>query len=376
LPKSPAAGTTAHGAVLAAIRTLLADGKAYSADDLCRLGIEHKLLAPSTIANYVRNAIKTLLDRQRDRGEKAEFVLLRDGRYRFDMPVDAFAGHDDAEPVDPAIESLIARLASSVHRRTPARDDDGPNVGAPFERDVADAFTALGFDVRRLGGEGEPDVVATAPLGDRAYAVVVECKTVASSRDTVRNPAAQEAGRLRDLIGGDYAILLGADFPRAAEIDGELQAHRVALWTAGDLVKLLRAHAIHAIRWSRLTLLFAPGRRSETIAEFTTLHVHGARKRAHVAYRYALEEGLAYQELLATADPQVQHPPAPLTVAALAVLVNERLARDGEVGRISLDDIRGAVLYGTHPLVDTMSQSGEEITIEARSRPEKPRLRI
>jgi hypothetical protein len=87
-----------HGAVLAAIRTLLADGKAYSAEELCALGIEHKLLAPSTIPNYVRNAIKTLLDRQHDRGEKPEFVLLRDGRYRLDMPVDAFAGHDDPEP--------------------------------------------------------------------------------------------------------------------------------------------------------------------------------------------------------------------------------------------------------------------------------------
>ncbi len=355
-----------HGAVLAAIRTLLADGKAYSAEDLCALGIQHGLLAPGTIPNYVRNAIKTLLDRQRDRGEKPEFVELRDGRYRLDVPVDSFASHDDPQPSNPAIEALVVRLEASAYRRTPAEPGDGPNIGAPFERDVAAAFEALGFTAKRMGGEREPDVVATAPLGDRAYTVIVECKTVAKADDQVRNPVAQEAGRLRDLVGGDYAVLIGPDFPRAAELDGELQTHRVALWTSDDLVKLLRAHAVHAIRWSRLVPLFAPGRASDAIAEFTQRHVHGNRKRAHVAYRYVLEEGLAYQELLANADPQVQRPVAPLTVEALAVLVNERLARDGELGRVSLDDVRGAVTYGVHPLVDTMSLDGDRVTIEAR----------
>lgn len=361
-----------HGAVLAAIRTLLADGKAYSIEDLRTRGIEHGLLDAATIPNYVRNAIKTLLDRQRDRGEKPEFVQLRDGRYRLDVPVDAFAGHDDPEPTNPAIEALIARLQSSAVRRTPPEPNDGPNIGAPFERDVAAAFNALGFTAKRMGGQGEPDVVATAPLGDHAYTVVVECKTVATADDRVAKPVAQEAGRLRDQVAGNYAVLLGLNFPHAAEIDDELQTHRVALWTTDDLTKLLRAHAVHAIRWSRLTPLFTPGRSSNTIAEFVHLHVHGERKRAHVAYRYVLEEGLAYQELLANADPQVQRPTAPLTIEALAVLINERLAREGELGRVSLDDIRAAVAYGTHPLVDTMSREAERITIEARWLEKKP----
>jgi hypothetical protein len=56
----------------------------------------------------------------------------------------------------------------------------------------------------------------------------------------------------------------------------------------------------------------------------------------------------------------------PLTAEALAVLVNERLARDGELGRVSLDDVRGAVRYGAHPLVDTMSLDGNRVIIEAR----------
>jgi len=141
----------------------------------------------------------------------------------------------------------------------------------------------------------------------------------------------------------------------------------VALWTVDDLAALLRAHAAHAIRWSRLVPLFAPGRASAAIASFAYAHVHGARKRAHVAYRYVLEEGLRYQELLAGADPEVQRTSAPLTVEALAVLANERLAREGELGRVSLDDVRGAIAYGTHPLVDTLAVDGERVTVEMRS---------
>jgi len=356
-----------HGAVLAAIRTLLADGKAHSAEELCALGIRQGLLAESTIPNYVRNAIKTLRDRQRDRGEAPEFVQLRDGRYRLDLPVDAFAGHDDPVPVDHAIEALIARLAASAYRKAALEPGDGPNIGAPFERDVAAAFAALGLRAERLGGEGAPDVVATAPLGDRAYTVVVECKTVAGADDVVKNPVAQEAGRLRDAVGGDFAVLLGPAFPHSDEIDGELVMHRVALWTVDDLSVLLRAHAVHVIRWSRLVPLFVPGRASAAIVAFAYAHVHGERKRAHVAYRYVLEEGLRYQELLASADPEVQKTSAPLTVEALAVLVNERLAREGELGRVSIDDVRAVIAYGTHPLVDTMAVDGERVTVEVRS---------
>jgi hypothetical protein len=356
-----------HGAVLAAVRTLLADGKAHSVDELCALGIQHGLLAESTIPNYVRNAIKTLLDRQRDRGEVPEFVQLRDGRYRLDLPVDAFAGHDDPVPADPAIAALVARLAASAYGKAALEPGDGANIGAPFERDIAAAFAALGLRAERFGGEGAPDVVVTAPLGDRAYTVVVECKTVTGADGVVKNPVAQEAGRLRDAVGGDYAVLIGPAFPHSDEIDGELATHRVALWTVDDLGVLLRAHATHAIRWSRLVPLFAPGRMSAAIAAFAYAHVHGERKRAHVAYRYVLEEGLRYQELLASADPEVQRTSAPLTVEALAVLVNERLAREGELGRVSIEDVRGAVVYGTHPLVDTMAVDGERVTVEMRS---------
>jgi hypothetical protein len=143
-----------------------------------------------------------------------------------------------------------------------------------------------------------------------------------------------------------------------------------------DLVALLRAQAAYPIRWSRLVPLLAPGRGAAPVAALAFAHLHGDRKRAHVAYRYVVEEGLRYQELLASDDPDVQRPAAPLTVAALAVLVNERLAREGEAGRVSLDDVRTAVAYGAHPLVDTIAVDGERVTVEVRAAPDGERWRM
>jgi hypothetical protein len=80
-----------------------------------------------------------------------------------------------------------------------------------------------------------------------------------------------------------------------------------------------------------------------------------------------LEEGLRYQELLASDDPEVQRPAAPLTLEALAVLVNERLAREAELGRVSVDDIRAAVALGAHPLIDTIAVDGERGQVEIRA---------
>jgi hypothetical protein len=49
------------------------------------------------------------------------------------------------------------------------------------------------------------------------------------------------------------------------------------------------------------------------------------------------------------------------------VLVNERLAREAALGRVSVDDIRGAVALEAHPLIDTIAVDGEHMTVEVRA---------
>jgi DNA primase len=348
-----------HGQILVAVRAVLADAKPHSAAEICSEGIARGLLPATTIPAYVQHGIATLLDRERDRGEKPEFVILPDGAYRLNVPVDPYAGFVEPVRDRSILDPLIAALRSAVVRQTPATPDDGPNIGAPFERAVAEAFTFLGLDSTRLGGEGEPDVVATAPLGSLMYRTVVECKTVATMKLHGSAGFVVETARMRDAVGAAYGVLLGLDFPDERGIAAELTMHAVSLWTLEDLLSLLECQLHHHVQWSALRPLFAPGRVADAMVAFRAEHLHGAYTRARLALQYAMQEGLAYQKSLAAEG----GPPddALLTVEALTLLVNQRMSREGMLGRCSNDDIRAALTVATSAsvgLTDAVSSSG------------------
>jgi bifunctional non-homologous end joining protein LigD len=352
-----------HGQILAAVRAVLADAKPHSAAEICDIGIARGLLSATTIPAYVQHGIATLLDRQRDRGEKPEILILPDGSYRLNVPIDPYASFAEAPRDRSAIDPLIAELRASVVRDTPATPDDGPNIGAPFERAVAQAFAMLGLDTVRLGGEGQPDVVATAPLGSLMYRVAVECKTSASVKLHGSAGFVVEAARLRDAVGATYAVLLGLDFPAERGIDAELATHGVALWTIEDLIALLECQLDHPISWLSLRPLFAAGRVADAVVAFRGEHVFGAYKRARVALTYALQQGLAYQTSLATEGAAID---APLTVDALTMLVNERMAREGMLGRCSTADIAGVVAVAGSPWYEAMEVGDGHVVIVRR----------
>jgi hypothetical protein len=361
---------TGHGAVLSAVRTILADGHAHSAEDICREGIARKILVPTTIPSYIEHAIATLLDRQRDRGERPEFLILPDGRYRRNVPIDPFEGHRDAARSYPELNALVARLRADVRREGAATDATNAEAGLPFEESVAAAMQFLGLDAHRLGGQGEPDVVALAPLGDRAYRVAIECKTTTAQKLHDSAAFIVEAARLRDAVAADHAMLIGAAFPQIRAVDEEMARHGVAMWTVDDLASILSAHAVHPIAWSRLRTLFAPGRQRDPIAGFVHEELHGARQRAHITLRLVLEAGFDYQQSLAQQDPQVERVPAPLTAEALTVLVNQRLAAEHDLGRVGVPDVRRAIAFASDPLVGAITVAGDAIYIERRVAPE------
>ncbi len=51
-----------------------------------------------------------------------------------------------------------------------------------FEKAVADAFHALGFQAEHIGGSGETDVIAHAWLGDESFSLVIDAKTCQPGR--------------------------------------------------------------------------------------------------------------------------------------------------------------------------------------------------
>jgi bifunctional non-homologous end joining protein LigD len=356
-----------HSHVVSALKQLLADGKAHAAEDLCAAGIAAKLLPPGTKSKYVVNAVRGLIGRQQLRGERADFVELADGRFRLNIPVDPFSSDHQPMVIDPEVEALCRRLSDAANRKIAPGPNDVGNTGAPFERAVADAFIQLGFIAVRDGRHAAPDVVATAPLGASAFTLVAECKSFDSATPHIQWVAASEAARFRDQVGAQYAVLIGAGFPGDKPLDDELQTHGVALWDVDDLIAVLRADASHPIAWPELVPLLAAGRASERVSDLIFQHQHGARQRASIVLRFMLEEGLTYQRSLCEADTQVQHVNAPLSVDSLTLLVNQRLEREGDLARASLDDIRSAIAVAASPLIGAVDQTGETVTIISRA---------
>jgi Holliday junction resolvase len=354
--------------VQAAIRTILADGHARDAHEICAISIQRGMLPPSEKWTYVLHALQTLLSRQAQRGEQPEFVQLPDGKFRINGPIDVFAGVPDDAAVPEELTRFIDYLEKASARLVPGKDDDGYNVGAEFERAACDAFARLGFIATREGGEGQPDVLAVAPLGDATYRVVVECKTIGTEKFHVNNPMAAEAARLRDKVGADYAVLLGRSFPGDKALDAELAAHRVALWTVDDVSALLRAHQAHPILWSSLTPLFAGGRASSHVQAFAFEHVHGAWKRARIALRYALAEGYRYQATLAQQPADAERIESPVTVEVLVALINQRLMQENALGRVGIDDVTTAMTYLAAPAHPMVTKNGIGFRIEVTQR--------
>jgi DNA primase len=366
--------THGHSHVVDALKQLMADGKAHAAEDLCAAGIAAKLLPPQTKPDYIINAVRGLIGREQLRGDHIDFVELADGRFRLNVPVEPFPSEHEAAPNDPNGDALIKRLRDTANRKIEPGADDKGNFGAPFERAVADAFAWLGFIAERDGRHAAPDVVVTAPLGATAYTVAIECKSFDGAAPHVQYVSASEAARFRDQIGAQYAILIGAGFPGDKPLDDELAAHSVALWSVEDLISLIEIAALHPIAWPDLIPLFAAGRATQRIADFVFNARHGKRERARVILRTMLAESLAYQRSLSVSDVQVERTDAHLTLDALALLVNQRLERDGDLARASADDIREALAFAESPLIDAARISENNITIVSDAGPQVSRV--
>jgi hypothetical protein len=349
--------------VLDAVKTLLAGGRARSAEDLCTAGIAAKLLPPGTLAKYVYNAIVGLIGRQQLRGERPDFVELADGRFRLNVPLDPFPFEAQPAVPNPAVDALCDRIRAAANRKIPPGPDDKGNEGAPFEHAVADAFARLGFIAWRDGGHAAPDVIATAPLGAGAYTLTAECKSFAAAQPNVQWVAASEAARLRDQVHAQYAVLIGAGIPEEKALLDELLAHNVALWSVEDLIALLQANAEHPIPWTVYPALLTPGSAHQRITDALFEHRHGPRQRATIALRLMWEEALKYQRSLTTADTQIQTTDAALTIESLTLLVNQRLERENDPARMNTTDIAAAISIATSPLIAAAQQTANTITL-------------
>ena len=149
-------------------------------------------------------------------------------------------------------ETLIDELVSA------ATDSTNPNR---LEHVVADIMRFLGFDVAEIGGAGQTDVLAIAPLGPLRFRIVIDAKSTSSKRvmESQINWLAIDQHRRQELA--EHAVVVGVDFA-----GGQLRQHAeefgVCLLTVAEFAELIRLHVQQPLSLVELQTLFAASPRA------------------------------------------------------------------------------------------------------------------
>lgn len=323
-----------RGANIRAAVAILADGKPRGADELLAAAQAAHLLAPTVTRKHLYIALTQYIARTLGVGRVPLIVQNPDRRFRANHPADDWpepAQPLAARPPLPAAPELTERLRAT----STGADPDA------FEQAVCDAFAALGFVARHIGGHDAPDGTLDAPLGPLGYRVMLECKTARGGK--VTDPDAAEAAKWRAAYRADHAILIGPGYGADAQLQSELAAHQVSAWTVDDLAALLAAAANPA----EIRPLLAPGFAAERVAAAAWERAHGRAKRVAVIAETLVAAGWDAQVAAAGDRTDAPH----LTEDAAMLLVDARLRSAGAHAQCARDDVRAAFAYLTSPLV-------------------------
>ena len=323
-----------RGANIRAAVAVLADGKPRDADELLAAAVARGLLAPGVSRKHLYIALTQYIARTKGVGRVPLIAQDPDRRFRANHPAD-----DWPEPRRPLAPRPPPAAAAALTDRLRATAT-GPDPDA-FERAVCDAFAALGFVARHIGGHDAPDGTLDAPLGPLGYRVMLECKTGHSGK--VTDPDAAEAAKWRDDYHADHAILIGPGFGADTQLQSELATHQVSAWTADDLIALLGSGANPA----EIRPLLAPGFAEDRVADALWERAHGRAKRVAVIAETLVDAGWEAQVAGAGNRADAPH----LNEDAAMLLVDARLRTGGAHLACSRDDVRAAFAYLTSPLV-------------------------
>jgi hypothetical protein len=130
--------------------------------------------------------------------------------------------------------------------------------GKDFEAACEAAFRFLGFDTQLISGAGNPDVLATAAMGDRTYRVLIDAKSRASGTVQQNDVNTNALGKQRAQAGADYAAVVGREFA-GGNLAEFCAKDGVRLLRTAELRDVLVAHAEAAIPPDDLRPLFGGG---------------------------------------------------------------------------------------------------------------------
>ena len=158
------------------------------------------------------------------------------------------------QPPPPSPQQAEAiSLADEIQKASLAGGD-----GTELEMITAKAFEFLGFSVQLISGSGNPDVIASALMGDDSYRVLVETKSRSKGTINQNDVNLDALAEHKIKAAADFVVVFGADFG-GGNLEKWSSERGFRLLRVEELRQVLLAHADAAIPLDRLRELFVGG---------------------------------------------------------------------------------------------------------------------
>lgn len=158
--------------------------------------------------------------------------------------------------VEPALAPLVKRanaIADWLDKLALAGGD-----GKEFEEATEAAFKFFGFETQLISGPGNPDVLATAAMGEKTYRVLIDSKSRTSGVLQQNDVNFLVLEKQKQNASADHVVIVGADFA-GGQLEEFATKHQVRLLSTSDLRELLLAHAESAFPLDVLRPIFQGG---------------------------------------------------------------------------------------------------------------------
>jgi hypothetical protein len=194
--------------------------------------------------------------------EGKEYRLTEDGKTTF-QNLNGKVGTTIAVPTPPpekvgavVLTPLVKRAAEIADRLDKLALAGGD--GKEFEEATEAAFKFLGFETQLISGSGNPDVLATAAMGDKTYRVLIDSKSRTSGVVQQNDVNFLVLEKQKQNASADHVVVVGAGFA-GGQLEEFAAKNQVRLLSTSDLRELLLAHAESAFPLDVLRPLFQGG---------------------------------------------------------------------------------------------------------------------
>ena len=184
-----------------------------------------------------------------------------------------------------AFRDEFLRLLAQLNRRTGGQIAkmlvESTDNEKALEEIVGAALDYIGFNVRRIGGNGQPEGIARAPLTPNAdsdkgpFSVTYDAKSTSKANARVSNKEV-DPGRLarhRREHDADYTLVVAPDFEDGA-LQDECKESQVTPMRAKDLARLLilsaRAGTLDFLEFREVFKLYDPDEVHQWVEEFVS----------------------------------------------------------------------------------------------------------